>query len=113
LEELETVGGAEFASLLAARAAPLAAIAARYLVEAKNAKGGLADPVARFHLGNGARLENVHPGGDVSESGLGGAYGVMVNYLYDLKQIENRHEAFAHSGEVAHSPVVAKLLRAK
>jgi malonyl-CoA decarboxylase len=113
LEELETVGGAELASLLAARAAPLAAIAARYLVEAKNAKGGLADPVARFHLGNGARLENVHSGGDMSESGLSGAYGVMVNYLYDLKQIENRHEAFAHSGEVAHSPAVAKLLRAK
>jgi malonyl-CoA decarboxylase len=113
LEELEAVGGAEFASLLAARAAPLAAIAARYLVEAKSAKGALADPVARFHLGNGARLENIHPGGDMSESGLNGSYGVMVNYLYDLKQIENRHEAFAHSGEVTHSPAVGKLLRAK
>jgi len=113
LEELEAVGGVEFASLLAARAAPLAAIAARYLVEAKGATGALADPVARFHLGNGARLENIHPGGDMSESGLNGSYGVMVNYLYDLKQIENRHEAFAHSGEVTHSPAVGKLLRAR
>ena len=49
----------------------------------------------------------------MSEGGLDGAYGVMVNYLYDLKQIENRHEAFAHTGEVAHSSAVAKLLRAK
>jgi malonyl-CoA decarboxylase len=73
----------------------------------------LADPVARFHLGNGARLENIHPGGDMSERGLDGSYGVMVNYLYDLKQIENRHEAFAHSGEVTHSPAVGKLPRAK
>lgn len=93
--------------------AALAAIAARYLVEAKTSKGAPADPVARFHLGNGARLEHIHLGGDLSESGLEGSYGVMVNYLYDLKQIEKRHEAFAHSGEVAHSPTVGKLLRAK
>ncbi|MDH3228957.1 MAG: malonyl-CoA decarboxylase [Alphaproteobacteria bacterium] len=113
LEDLETAAGAELATLLEARAASLAAVAARYLVEAKNGKGAPVDPVARFHLGNGARLENVHPGGDMSERGLEGSYGVMVNYLYDLKQIEERHEAFAQSGEVSHSPAVGKLLRAR
>jgi malonyl-CoA decarboxylase len=111
IEELEAAGD----MLLAAKSAgaALAATAAQYLVEAKRAKGGPADPVARFHLGNGARLENIHPGGDMSEHGLDGSYGVMVNYLYDLKQIETRHEAFARSGEVAHSPAVGKLLRAR
>ena len=99
--------------MLEARAASLAAVAARYLVEAKHAKGGPVDPVARFHLGNGARLENVHPGGDMSERGLEGSYGVMVNYLYDLRAIEERHETFAQSGEVIHSPAVGKLLRAR
>jgi len=113
LEQLEDSGEAEFASLLDARAPSLAAITARYLVEAKNAKGAPADPVARFHLGNGARLENIHSGGDMSEHGLGRSYGVMVNYLYDLKQIEERHEAFAQSGAVSRSPAVGKLLRAR
>ena len=69
--------------------------------------------MARFHLGNGARLENIHPGGDMGERGVQGSYGVMVNYLYDLKQIEERHEAFAQTGEVAHSPAVGRLLRAR
>lgn len=113
LMELEAAKEAGLAPLLAEREAPLAAVAARYLVEAKSARGAPADPVARFHLGNGARLEDIHPGGDASKRGLDGSYGVMVNYLYDLKEIEERHEAFAQSGEVAHSPAVGKLLRAK
>jgi len=113
LKELEAAKEGELVLLLAERAAPLAAIAARYLVEAKSARGAPADPVARFHLGNGARLENIHPGGDGSARGLDGSYGVMVNYLYDLKEIEERHEAFAQSGEVAHSPAVGRLLRAR
>lgn len=113
LEELEDAGHAGFRHLLADRATPLAAIAARYLVQAKTAKGAPADPVARFHLGNGARLENVHSGGDASAHGLEASYGVMVNYLYDLTKIEERHEAFAQSGEVSHSPVVARLLRVR
>ena len=111
IEELEAAGDMQQA--VKSAGAALAAVAAQYLVEAKNAKDALADPVARFHLGNGARLENIHPGGDTSERGLEGSYGVMVNYLYDLTQIEGRHEAFAHSGEVTHSPAVGKLLRAR
>ena len=111
IEELEAAGDIQPAAKSAG--APLAAVAARYLVEAKTANGAPADPVARFHLGNGASLENIHPGGDMSERGLEGSYGVMVNYLYDLNQIEGRHEAFTQSGEVTHSPAVGKLLRAR
>lgn len=113
IEELEGPGGSKLTSLLKESGALLAAIAARYLVEARSAAGAPADPVAHFHLGNGARLENIHPGGNLSARGLEDSYGVMVNYLYDLKQIEKRHEAFARSGEVIHSPAVDKLLRAK
>jgi malonyl-CoA decarboxylase len=116
LEQIEHAAGrkdGDVGPLLVEHAAGLASVAARYLVEAKNGKGMPADPVARFHLGNGARLENVHAGGDMSAAGVRGSYGVMVNYLYDLRQIEGRHEAFARNGEVAHSSMVSRLLRAK
>jgi malonyl-CoA decarboxylase len=113
IEERAGRGDAGIEPLLVEHAAGLATIAAKYLVEAKNDDGMPADPVARFHLGNGARLESVHPGADLSEGGIRGAYGVMVNYLYDLRQIEERHEAFARDGEVAHSGAVSRLLRSK
>ncbi len=66
----------------------LRAEAARYLVTARADRGGPLDGVAKFHLGNGARLEAVHAGGDPSPKGLKQSHGVMVNYLYDLESIE-------------------------
>jgi malonyl-CoA decarboxylase len=54
------------------------------------------DPVARFHLDNGARLEAVHVGADLSAKGLKESLSVMVNYLYDLDAVEARHEAFVN-----------------
>ena len=62
--------------------------------------GDLADPVARFHLNNGARLERLDPAADLSRKGLKQSFGFMVNYLYDLDEIEANHEKFT-SGEVA------------
>jgi len=91
--------------------APLLAAAAQYFLEAKNAQGRPVDPVARFHLGNGARLERLNLLGDISAKGLAEAHGLMVNYLYKLDDIERNHEAFANSGEVAVSAGVKKLLR--
>ena len=70
------------------------------------------DPVARFHLGNGARLEKINPMGDLSAKGIAQAAGLMVNYRYVLADIEKNHEAFAGKGEVVASPAVKKLLRA-
>ena len=67
------------------------------------------DPVARFHLGNGARLERLDPLGDLSEKGRRQSYGMMVNYLYDLDKIETCHEKFVH-GEVAQSRLLTSLL---
>ncbi len=89
----------------------LAPIAARYLVEAKGRGGMPADPVARFHLGNGARLERINLGADHSRRGLENGWGVMVNYLYQLDEIEKNHEAYANGRVVAASSAVRRLLR--
>lgn len=88
-----------------------AALCARYLVEARGSRGGAADPVARFHLGNGARLERVNPAADLSARGRRASWGVMVNYLYDLTAIEKNHEAYANGGEVICTAAVRRLAR--
>ncbi|MET0314382.1 MAG: malonyl-CoA decarboxylase [Hansschlegelia sp.] len=89
----------------------LARAAARYFLTAKNAQGLPLDPVARFHLGNGARLERINPLGDRSRRGMRGAHGMMVNYLYELSEIEANHEAFFAKGEIAASSSVQRLAR--
>ncbi|MBT2185408.1 malonyl-CoA decarboxylase [Sphingobium nicotianae] len=80
--------------------APLMRAAARYLTMAS---GRDADPVARFHLGNGARIEQLDWLGDVSPKGLRQSHGMMVNYLYDPAHIDDNHFAFAESGAIAAS----------
>ena len=73
--------------------------ACNYLIQAKNGKYPL-DPVARFHLGNGASIYQLNVGADMSEKGFYQSWGTMVNYLYDLKDIEENHEAYAIEGEI-------------
>lgn len=80
-----------------------------YFLHAKNRSGKPLDPVARFHLGNGARLEAIHAAADLSTKGLQQSYGIMVNYLYDLAAITERHEAYAQDGKVAISDNVETL----
>ena len=88
----------------------LTRLAARYLVHAR--KGGLPyDPVARFHLGNGARIERINCGADLSENGLRQSYGLMVNYLYDPETIEANVEAFSCGAAVALSGTVRRAAR--
>lgn len=88
-------------------------LAAEYFLKAKSRKGRPVDPVARFHLGNGARLERINWLGDRSPKGLRESAGVMVNYLYDLDEIEANHEAFLNKGEVVAASAVKKLLRSE
>ncbi|MEP6869446.1 MAG: malonyl-CoA decarboxylase [Novosphingobium sp.] len=88
----------------------LRAEAARYLVTGRSPAGAVLDPVARFHLGNGARLEAVHAGGDLSANGMRQSHGVMVNYVYDLGRIESNLLALTELDEVAHSSAVAGLV---
>ncbi len=82
-------------------------LAALYLAHVSPQPGG--DPVARFHLDNGARLERLNPQGNPSAKGLKQAAGLMVNYLYDLARIDTCHDRFVH-GEVVHSRAIARLL---
>lgn len=84
-------------------------LAAHYLLDAKRADGLPVDPVARFHLGNGAAVHAVHANADTSENGLRQSGGTMVNYLYDLSQITTNHEQFVTEKTVAASPDVRKL----
>ncbi len=76
------------------------AMAARYLMFAKREDGMPLDPVARFHLGNGAELHEVYADADPSPNGLAQSGGAMVNYLYDLNQTERYHEEFATSDTI-------------
>ena len=87
-------------------------LAARYLVIARNARGNVVDSVARFHLGNGARLEAIHTGADKSANGLRQSHGVMVNYVYDMDEIEANHFALAELGTVPASKTVMSLVEA-
>lgn len=89
----------------------LEALAAHYFLEARSANGRARDPVARFHLGNGARLERINWLGDSSPKGLKESAGVMVNYLYDLGEIEKNHEAYANQGVIAAASAVRRMLR--
>jgi malonyl-CoA decarboxylase len=86
-------------------------LAAHYFLKARTSKGRLIDSVARFHLGNGARLERIDWLGDLSPKGLRESSGIMVNYLYRLDDIEKNHEAYANDGEVVASSAVKKLLK--
>jgi malonyl-CoA decarboxylase len=90
----------------------LLSAAAGYMLKAKSPSGKPVDPVARFHLGNGARLERLNFLGDLSAKGLSQAHGLMVNYLYKLDDIEINHERFAAKNEVVAADRVRKLLRA-
>jgi malonyl-CoA decarboxylase len=91
----------------------LTPLAAHYFVHARTTSGRVIDPVARFHLGNGARLERLDMFGDLSATALRQSHGMMVNYLYDLDHIEENHEAFANKNEVIASSAVRKLARLK
>jgi malonyl-CoA decarboxylase len=90
-----------------AAAQALRCLGASFLVDQSPTSGG--DPVARFHLDNGARLEQLHARADLSPKGIRQSFGLMVNYLYDLKKVEANHEKFTHS-VVAHSRSIASLL---
>jgi len=84
-------------------------LCAHYLVNVKKAKQAH-DRVANFHLTNGARIERINWAADLSNKGLEQSGGVMVNYLYDLPDIEKNHELYHSHGEIAISSSVRKLL---
>jgi malonyl-CoA decarboxylase len=80
-------------------------------MRARNTRGLPADAVARFHLGNGARLERLNWLGDTSNRAMAQSFGLMVNYLYDLGDIEKNHEAYARSRSIIAANTIRKLAR--
>ena len=87
------------------------AAALRYFLESDREDQLPNDPVARFHLGNGASLEQLNFAADLSEKGISQAGGMMVNYLYDLAVVEANHEAFNETKQVPLSAALRQLQR--
>jgi malonyl-CoA decarboxylase len=111
LDQLDNPDWVDNAELAAQLRSVLEPLAAYYFLKARTPKGRLIDSVARFHLGNGARLERIDWLGDISPKGLRESAGLMVNYLYRLDDIEKNHEVYANQGEVVASSAVKKLLK--
>ena len=113
LKRLDEPKWFEDAALAGQLRAVLEPLAAYYFLKARTSNGRPVDPVARFHLGNGARLEQINWLGDLSPRGLRESAGIMVNYLYRLEDIEKNHEAYANQGEIVTSGAVKKLLKSE
>jgi malonyl-CoA decarboxylase len=113
LDQLDKPDWFENAELAAQLRTVVEPLAAYYFLKARTSKGRLIDSVARFHLGNGARLERIDWLGDLSPKGLRESAGIMVNYLYRLEDIEKNHEAYVNQDEIAASNAVKKLLKSE
>ncbi|WP_316347201.1 malonyl-CoA decarboxylase [Desulfuromonas acetoxidans] len=89
---------------------PLLTLCARYLHERRERDSAPLDPVARFHLGNGARIEQLNWLGDVSSKGMRESCGLMINYLYALDDIKDNIEAYSQEKQIAAAPRIRKLI---
>ncbi|MDH5536403.1 MAG: malonyl-CoA decarboxylase [Betaproteobacteria bacterium] len=89
--------------------APLEKLCARYLLKEKSGTRPI-DPVAAFHLNNGARVNRLLWLADTSARGMKQSYGLMVSYRYDLREVDDNHERFAHSGEIVAARRVKRLV---
>lgn len=78
-------------------------LATRYIIEEKTESGRAADSVAHFHLSNGALVERINWMGDTSANGIEQSFTIMINYRYDLDQIESNHEKYSAQGTIATS----------
>jgi malonyl-CoA decarboxylase len=111
LANLDEAGWQNDAAKVAALKPVLSALAAYYFLAARTKRGRPVDPVARFHLGNGARLERINVMADLSGKAVAQSAGIMVNYQYVVADIEKNHEAYAEAGEVVASAAVKRALR--
>ena len=101
---------AKEAAVVGALQSPLSRLAARYLTEARRNERPV-DSVARFHLGNGARIERLNWLADTSDKGYAQSWGMMVNYLYNLNDLETNIEAYARDGKIDTSSAVRRLAK--
>ena len=113
LDVVKRVASAEIQSPNDDEAMILQTMAARYLALEKREDDQPLDPVARFHLGNGAILDRILPLADLYKSGLDQSAGVMVSYLYDLDKVIENHERYATNRVVVYSDELKYLLGEK
>ena len=85
-------------------------LVAHYLINEKNLSGFPVGDVTRFHLRNGAIINDIVVNADISEAGFKRSFGVMVNYLYELNDIEKNHEDFVNNKKVIYSRDLEKFL---
>ena len=85
-------------------------LVAHYIINEKNHKNLPINEVSRFHLGNGAIVDDIIINANVSETGYKRSFGVMINYLYELKNIEKNHEEYMNNKKVIFSEKVKKYL---
>ena len=88
----------------------LTKLVAHYLINEKNQKGLPINDVTRFHLGNGAIIEDIAINANVSDTGFKRSFGIMVNYLYELESIEKNHEDYMTNNKVVFSNKLKKYL---
>ncbi|WP_108784189.1 malonyl-CoA decarboxylase [Wolbachia endosymbiont of Bemisia tabaci] len=86
-------------------------LCAHYLLKVKSSGGGAYDPVAHFHLSNGASIKQINWMADTSEKGISQSAGIMVNYLYELPKIDNNHENYMINKVISHSKKVSAILK--
>ena len=85
-------------------------LVSHYIVNEKNSDGLPVNDVSRFHLGNGAIVEDIIINANISEAGFKRSYGIMINYLYELKNIEINHEDYVNNKKVIFSDKLKKYL---
>jgi malonyl-CoA decarboxylase len=86
-------------------------LSAYYLLKVNSSSGNAYDPVAHFHLSNGASIKQLNWMADISEKGVSQSAGIMVNYLYELSKIDNNHENYILNKVISHSKQVSSLLK--
>ena len=102
----------EIKSELVTQSKLIQSLAAKYILDAKRTSDNFPlDSVARFHLGNGASVHDVHAAADISTNGLHQSCGAMVNYLYELKKVATNHENFVEKKLIPASKIVLELAR--
>ena len=109
-ETLKTFAWRDDETMAKALRPVLTRLCARYLAREKRASGAALDPVAHFHLSNGARMERLNWMGDRSASGMRQSAGLMINYRYDLAWIDANHESYRSTGGRALSSSIKSLL---
>lgn len=81
------------------------------MLKVKSSGGGAYDPVAHFHLSNGASIKQINWMADTSEKGISQSAGIMVNYLYELPKIDHNHENYMINKVISHSKKVSSMLK--